>query len=629
MLFNVVSAQNITQSREQAWQIFRNINNNNCNQYIQQLNNINDTSLREATRWMIATKAKKCINIKDFIRLFKYYHLADFIIEPMIDDSLNFITFAIENKQPKDDIKQLLEYIISNFEKLKPYQSIRIAKLMSQVFNAEDKIFVEYINKTWSQATFNLSQWNIFFKQYRNILTQHDHYISIKRIIANEEYNINKDTIDFITDVNIRSTLYDAIKIGKTNNISQIPHIVLNTDCEDILHIVAANKMKHSSPDIRYQIANQINTSFDDNISWKILLNVARNLILMRPTGYEDMVYNLISKKLHLSTENIIDQQMLCGWWALRFVHNPQLAIDHLKTIRSIVKSPTVKAKLNYWLGRAYNDQGKEEKALNYFTIAAQNPFVFFGQLAVAESLQHLNNTIKSKLAKLATQQLQCHEYSADLFIELGNFVNKNGNFWRAAAFFEEYLNKTPQPDICHLQEIINISGDTASCYFGRLGAKMGIPIPQFSFPKTTHSNNPLVNAIIRQESKFRSSTTSNKGAKGLMQVKDSTAKWIAQQTKTNFTSSKMYNDNYNVKVGEYYMQHLIKKFNSSIIAIASYNAGEGNVRRWTKTMGKPSGDDLYDTLDWIESIPYKETRHYVFNIIESHIVYSAIHREN
>ena len=129
--------------------------------------------------------------------------------------------------------------------------------------------------------------------------------------------------------------------------------------------------------------------------------------------------------------------------------------------------------------------------------------------------------------------------------------------------------------------------------------------------------------AVIRQESEFYSGAISRAGARGLMQLMPGTARRVARQVKVGYSRKKLLSDpEYNLRLGRFYLAGLIDKYGGSyIVALAAYNAGPARANRWMKDFGDPRTQDV-DPVDWIESIPFNETRNYVQRILESLVVY-------
>jgi len=132
-----------------------------------------------------------------------------------------------------------------------------------------------------------------------------------------------------------------------------------------------------------------------------------------------------------------------------------------------------------------------------------------------------------------------------------------------------------------------------------------------------------LIRAVIRHESAGDFRAVSHKGAQGLMQLMPGTARRVARQIKVGYSRKKLLSDpEYNLRLGRFYLAGLIDKYGGSyILALAAYNAGPARANRWMKDFGDPRTPEV-DPVDWIESIPFNETRNYVQRILESLIVY-------
>ncbi|MGH6729887.1 MAG: lytic transglycosylase domain-containing protein, partial [Sphingomicrobium sp.] len=145
--------------------------------------------------------------------------------------------------------------------------------------------------------------------------------------------------------------------------------------------------------------------------------------------------------------------------------------------------------------------------------------------------------------------------------------------------------------------------------------------------PSSGSANWSLVHAITRQESSFDPYAISHAGALGMMQLMRGTAREQAGKSGVGYDSSRLLSDpNYNVLLGSAYFQRMLNYWDGSVpLAVASYNAGPGNVRKWIRAYGDPRGN--LDMIRWIEAIPISETRGYVQRVIENSVVYDSIRR--
>jgi soluble lytic murein transglycosylase len=155
-----------------------------------------------------------------------------------------------------------------------------------------------------------------------------------------------------------------------------------------------------------------------------------------------------------------------------------------------------------------------------------------------------------------------------------------------------------------------------------------GLPLMVHGYPITPlpeggTAERSLLFAIVRQESAFAPDARSGAGARGLMQLMPATAASVAAKLQVPYSADRLTSDGvYNILLGRAYIEKLIEDFGGSYaLAIAGYNAGPGRVRQWLRDFGDPRGRDI-DMVDWIEMIPFRETRNYVQRIMEGVGVY-------
>ncbi len=130
-----------------------------------------------------------------------------------------------------------------------------------------------------------------------------------------------------------------------------------------------------------------------------------------------------------------------------------------------------------------------------------------------------------------------------------------------------------------------------------------------------------LVAALIQTESGFRAHVVSSRGARGLMQVMPSTAEWVAQNIGIEYSPDMLFDPQYNIEIGCWYLADLFKKFDGeAIIVLAAYNGGRGEVRRW---LDEGIWDGSESTL---EQIPFSETRNFVRQVMDAYRRYQQIY---
>jgi soluble lytic murein transglycosylase len=166
----------------------------------------------------------------------------------------------------------------------------------------------------------------------------------------------------------------------------------------------------------------------------------------------------------------------------------------------------------------------------------------------------------------------------------------------------------------------------------GKIASQRGFPLDQHAYPVAgipefdpvgDEVEPAMVYAIARQESAFNPRAVSSAGARGLMQLMPATAKRTAQRFGVGFNLERLVEDPaYNAKLGSAHLGELMEDWKGSyILAFASYNAGGGNVKKWIDAYGDPRKSQV-DVVDWVERIPFYETRNYVQRVMENLNVY-------
>jgi soluble lytic murein transglycosylase len=337
-----------------------------------------------------------------------------------------------------------------------------------------------------------------------------------------------------------------------------------------------------------------------------------------------------------LPAEELSDAEFLGGWIALRFLNDAKIAHKHLLASAAAGGMPKHRARANYWLGRAELTLGNKRAATARFAEAAQYSHTFYGQLA-------------RQIAEPKTTQFALRPHARPVAADIRSFTrnpvlralgaaNKAGLDNLVPVFLVELTRTiTSAPEMTLLCELSQRLTDTHQAVrYAKIAMNRGFPVEQYAYPDVLPDfkllpssgadlEEPLIHALTRQESEFNPTIVSSAGAVGLMQLLPSTAKEVAKAHDIKFEKKKLSSDpSYNLSLGSAFLQRLIRSYDGSyIMALAAYNAGPGRVRQWTAQFGDPR-DRKVDPIDWIERIPFKETREYVLKIMESAQVYRA-----
>jgi soluble lytic murein transglycosylase len=320
------------------------------------------------------------------------------------------------------------------------------------------------------------------------------------------------------------------------------------------------------------------------------------------------------------------EQEFTAGWIALRFLNDPSLAAQHFSRIGVSSANPTTLARAGYWQGRAAEALGRLQEARAAYRAAAEHSTSYYGQLARAKlGLPQLE--LRSAPRSRDAERLEIVR-AVQLLYDL------NERDIAVPIFADEGENGDPEA-MTGLAELAHRYGDARGMLLvGKAALNRGLPfdfyaypsngIPQFRSigPEVEHS---MIFAIARQESAFNPAVVSPAQAYGLMQVTPDAGQYVCKRAGIAFNLRRMKTDPvYNAALGAAELGGLLEDYRGSyIMTFAAYNAGRGSLKKWVERYGDPR-DPRVDAVDWVELIPFSETRNYVQRVMENLQVYRA-----
>jgi soluble lytic murein transglycosylase len=360
-------------------------------------------------------------------------------------------------------------------------------------------------------------------------------------------------------------------------------------------------------------------------------LLVARHLLAH---GNAATAYELVQQPAANLDSAACDAEFLSGYIALRFRQDPAAAFDDFAHILGRADSPYAATRAAYWAGRAAAAAGKPDLATKWYAVGAQNMATFYGQLAAHKLGKDAPPHPVPEPRPAAAVQAQ---FDAEPLVRAAQLLFAAGDHQHAAAFLMAMADKAKTPlDFAMLASLAESHGRIdLSIAVARRAVAAGMPLIMHGYPITALPGGgtverPLLLAIVRQESAFAPAAMSPVGARGLMQLMPATAQTIAGRMQLPFSLPRLTADGvYNVTLGRSYIEQLLDDFGGSYpLAIAAYNAGPGRVREWLHDFGDPRGPDIA-MVDWIEMIPFNETRTYVQRVLENLQIYRGQQGDN
>jgi len=362
---------------------------------------------------------------------------------------------------------------------------------------------------------------------------------------------------------------------------------------------------------------------------WPLRHWVARNALNQGNTA---LAYRLASVHSLKSGVEFAEAEWFSGWLALRFEQSPAQAYRHFVRLNDGVSTPISRARSAYWAAEAAERLGDPETARDWYARAATYATAFYGQQAIGRLGRTLDLDLK---ASLAITDAERSAFEARDLVRLVRLLAAFDERRYVRTFMTHLRRQTVTAGAHQLHaELANEIGRPDQALFtAKQASRQGIQAAGHLFPvppeitrqlNGTGSPEPaLVLAVIRQESAFDGRVISRAGARGLMQLMPATAHLVAKKIKLPYQRARLTEDTgYNMQLGRAYLGQLLEDFEgSTAMALAAYNAGPHRVERWIKAFGDPRRPDV-DPVDWIERIPFSETRNYVQRVLEGQVVY-------
>ena len=371
----------------------------------------------------------------------------------------------------------------------------------------------------------------------------------------------------------------------------------------------------------------------DADAFWEERRIIARRSIGPGKRASEREAYKIAANHGFKDGNNAVEGEFLAGWIALRSLGDAETALRHFKKLADIAPSRTEKARAHYWIGRSFAAMGDKATAKEAYSYAAQFSTIYYGQLAreqiglgkVPEEIASgsASGSAKARVAKDEVVR------ALTILAKTGDKRHLNLFIWPMASRFDSIDEMNAAADLAH-----DIGGTTMALRLAKAAASRNLDIDAWGYPLRGLPNwtqlgksveKPLVFGLARQESEFDAKAGSKVGAQGLMQLMPGTAKIVARQHGVGYAAHKLTGDPvYNVRLGAAHLADLVAEYNGSyVLTLVAYNAGPRRSREWVAAYGDPRGGQV-DPIDWVELIPFQETRQYVQKVLQNTHIYRS-----
>lgn len=503
------------------------------------------------------------------------------------------------------------------------------------------------IRNHWINASFNTSEQTDFLNRYGRVLREGDREARVDRLLWDRATDTANALLSSLNDPDFRALASARIALQKdTANVSALIAAVPSRYADDPgLAYDRARRLANKDDEraaANILLAHGTATDGKADAWWKLRERVARELLSY---GDYSAAYRVASQHGIRDTtqQSYRDAEWTSGWIALRFTGHAQEAAGHFINMYKAASSVISKARGAYWMGRAAHQLGQDDTAKQWYAVAARYGTAFYGQAAAHELYGDVN--IQPPTVAPPTPQ-QWAEYNEKDMVKAVRIGLEIGNTAVTKAFMNALADSSASQ--AEATMAVHLGAELrrpdlaawAAKRIGRAGYDIpseGYPALHFAIPGEPEAS--LIHAITRQESTFNTKARSPANALGLMQLLPTTAerqaKLLGLSHKTAWLTER---PQHNVILGSSYLAKLIDGCAGSYICgIASYNAGPGNTAKWRDRYGYPGQQRLgvagrasneplmWKQIDWIELIPFSETREYVNFVLANNEVYRAV----
>jgi soluble lytic murein transglycosylase len=486
----------------------------------------------------------------------------------------------------------------------------------------------DLVRSAWRDDNFdNELDEGAFLVEFGRLLRPEDHLARLDRLLWNHDEPAARQLMPLVDPghravAEARLALADHASTVATA-VGSVP-AALQHDA-GLLYELARSRLRNDDYSGAAAVLDPPPTSVGQpGVMWRVLDETAREAVWH---GDKAGAYRIAAAHGASQGSTFADGEWLAGWIALRFLGNAKLGYEHFTELYAGVSTPISKARGAYWAARAAERMGDAKTAENWYRAAASNMTTYYGQLAAArigraDALHFASMPQPTKADRVGFDKRE--------LVRLVRLLGQLDQAERARPFLQEMADDATAA--VTLRMVADLGRDMnrldLALMVAHTARSKGVDLPDYLYPLRTvplggGPEPSLALAVIRQESAFETKAVSSAGALGLMQLMPPTAKGVAKALKVRFRKEQLTRDgDYNVKLGRAYLDELLNGYDQSyILAIAAYNAGPDRVNEWIRTYGDPRSHGI-DAIDWIELIPWSETRNYVQRVLENLQVY-------
>jgi soluble lytic murein transglycosylase len=599
---------------------------------------MNAGQLAEQSGDRAAQKLVELLYLRDHWQEAGYARIVNFLDNapnwPLVETLGKHAEKALYENQESPDV------VFSHFENRKPKTAHGMLALARAHFQGGDKTKANtWLDRAWIRGDVDVALEQRILKEFGSALSAESHKRRFSALILAQEPNAA-----LRSSKRLSSDFQRAAKVGQS--------LIRGVAGADRQYYALSSSMQENAG-LKYALARFYRKQEKYGKARAILASVPgdaydmvdaeaywteRRIIARRSVGVYQQdnwksAYRIASQHGMTSGNDAVEAEFLSGWIALRYLKNADQAMGHFQKLAKIAPSRTEKSRAAYWIGRAHAANGNKGDARKAFKNASQYSTLFYGQLAreqvgLGEQPEEISSGDFSEAARLRMERdevvrafrlMQRTDGNRQLHIFLPAIANR----------FDSVEEMNAAASMLH-----DIGGTTMALRFAKVAGGRNVDIDSWAYPvrglpEWRQIGKPIEKALVfglsRQESEFDPKAGSKVGAQGLMQLMPGTAKIVARQYRLPYAPSKLKGDPaYNVKLGAAHLADLVEDFNGSyVLTLVAYNAGPRRSKEWVEAYGDPRGGQV-DPIDWVESIPFQETRQYVQKVMQNLHIYRS-----
>lgn len=523
--------------------------------------------------------------------------------------------------------------IVTAFDKTLPSTPEGTMALARAALETGDKTrAASVLRALWSSQRMDEAEEDKFIKEFGALFTPADHKRRMEFLLYRERY----DQAKRFSELGEAQSLFDAFSaVGRKTKDADKKIKAVGAKWQGDPALLYINIKRHRQQR-EFEAAAKLlektpadpDALVDTGAWWVEARIVGRGLM---DEGKVKAAYRLAQAHVAKEPDDIAEAEFHAGWFALRGMRDNARAEAHFKSLLKASPKAHDQARGHYWLGVTLEKSNKTAAKV-HFTKATEYPATFYGQLAAAR----LDIAIKPGHRYEVTGANRLAFASRPEIIGL-SLLEQAGEASRARRLYLALAASLENPvDVQLLAgKALDTHGSTLALAIGKTALKQGhdpglAAFPLGAIPDTADvsgAGKALAYAIARQESAFNPQAVSPANARGLLQLLPSTARRVAKQYQMAYADEKLTEDPaFNATLGSHYLGEQINKFDGSLImTFAAYNAGPSRVTQWIRRYGDPRGKGIDAAVDWVESIPFTETRDYVQRVMENYQVYKLL----